>query len=88
MDSNRRFLIEPTTSPHPGELVTEYLEFLGWSQCDLASRTGLTPTMIREICEGNAANSPDTASRLEEVFQRPAHLWINLQRQFDSMQLG
>ena len=54
MSSNPRFLLEPTTSPHPGELVTEYLEFFGWSHSDLAHRTGLTPKTIREICEGNA----------------------------------
>ena len=83
MDSNERVCIEPTTAPHPGEMVSEYLEFFGWSQRDLARRTGLTPKTISEICNRKAAIKPNTALTLERVFQRPAHLWLNLQRQFD-----
>jgi len=73
----------PDTVPHPGETVVEYLEFHGWSQRDLARRTGLTPKTISEICNGKAPITPSTALALEKVFQRPAHLWINLQSQFD-----
>lgn len=69
--------------PHPGETVLEYLEFHEWSQRDLARRTGLTPKTISEICNGKASVSPVTALALEKVFQRPAHFWLNLQRQFD-----
>lgn len=83
MDSNQQVLIEPTNLPHPGEIVTEYLEFHGWSQRDLARRSGLTPKTISKICNGKAAISLDSALRLERVFQRPARLWLNLQRQFD-----
>ena len=83
MDSKERVRVEPTTSPHPGELVSEYLGFFGWSQRDLARRTGLTPKTISEICNRKAAIRPYTALKLERVFQRPAHLWLNLQRQFD-----
>src|SRR2546427_13022125 len=68
---------------HPGEMVSEYLEFNEWSQRDLARRTGLTPKTISEICNGKAPITPATSLALEKVFQRPAHLWLNLQRQFD-----
>jgi len=71
------------TIPHPGEMVVEYLEFQGWSQRDLARRTGLTPKTISEICNGKAPISAATALALEKAFQRPAHFWLNLQRQFD-----
>jgi HTH-type transcriptional regulator/antitoxin HigA len=73
----------PTTVLHPGETVLEYLEFHGWSQRDLARRTGLTPKTISEICNGKAPITPLTALLLEKVFQRPAHFWLNLQLQFD-----
>jgi len=83
MDSDQRASFEPKTAQHPGETVVEYLEFHGWSQRDLARRTGLTPKTISEICNGKAPITPPTSLALEKVFQRPAHLWLNLQRQFD-----
>jgi addiction module HigA family antidote len=68
---------------HPGEIVSEYLEFHGWTQRDLARRTGLTPKTISEICNGKAPLTPTTALALEKVLRRPAHFWLNLQRQYD-----
>lgn len=83
MDSTRRTTFEPKTVPHPGDTVVDYLEFNSWSQRELARRTGLTPKTISEICAGKAPITATTALALEKVFQRPAHLWLNLQRQFD-----
>jgi HTH-type transcriptional regulator / antitoxin HigA len=83
MDSDARREYEPATVLHPGETVAEYLEFNGWSQRDLARRTGLTPKTISEICAGKAPITPPTALALEKVLQRPAHFWLNLQRQYD-----
>src|SRR5438128_7749697 len=83
MDNETRLVYEPTSVAHPGETVVEYLEFNGWSQRDLARRTGLTPKTISEICNGKSPITPLTALALEKVFQRPAHFWLNLQRQFD-----
>jgi HTH-type transcriptional regulator/antitoxin HigA len=68
---------------HPGETITEYLEFIGWSQRDLARRTSLTPKTISEVCNGKAPVSPVTALALEKALQRPASFWLNLQRQYD-----
>jgi addiction module HigA family antidote len=82
MDSEQ-LMIECHAVPHPGETVSEYLEFNGWSQRDLARRTGLTPKTISEICNGKGPISPSTAIAFERVFERPAHFWLNLQRQFD-----
>src|SRR5438552_15673092 len=84
MDSDQqRITFEPKAVPHPGKTVVEYLDFHGWSQRDLARRTGLTPKTISEICNGKAPITPHTALAFEKVFQRPAHFWLNLQRQFD-----
>lgn len=81
MASSRALEYDPV--PHPGETVLEYLEFHDWSQRDLARRAGLTPKTVSEICNGKAAISPMTALAFEKVLQRPAHFWLNLQRQFD-----
>src|SRR3954469_10586812 len=83
MDSEQRTLFEQSTVAHPGETVGEYLEFYGWSQQDLARRTGLTPKTISEICNGKAPITTTTAMALEKVFQRPANFWLSLQRDYD-----
>jgi addiction module HigA family antidote len=83
MDSTHRTSLQPNTVSHPGETVLEYLEFYGWSQRDIARRTGLTPKTISEICNGKGPITPPTALAFEKAFQRPAHFWLNLQRHFD-----
>jgi len=83
MNSAQHHRLELTALPHPGENVLEYLEFNEWSQSDLARRTGLTPKTISEICNGRASITPVTALAFEKAFQRPAHFWLSLQRQFD-----
>lgn len=83
MDNDIQLVYEPTTVTHPGETVVDYLEFNGWSQRDLARRTGLTPKTISEICNGKAPITTTTALALEPVLKRPAHFWLNLQVQFD-----
>ena len=84
MDSDQQTsLLQSTAVPHPGEVVVDYLEFHGWAQRDLARRTGLTPKTISEICNGKAPITPPTALAFEKVLQRPARLWLNLQRQYD-----
>lgn len=84
--ANQINLFENATAVHPGEMISEYLEFNGWSQRDLHRRTGLTPKLISEICSGKAPVTPTTALALEKVFQRPAHFWLNLQRRYDEAQ--
>src|SRR5437762_1796866 len=74
------------TAFHPGEFVNEYLDANGWSQSDLARRSGLTPKTISEICAGKAPITPPTALAFEKVFARPASLWLSLQRRFDEAQ--
>jgi HTH-type transcriptional regulator / antitoxin HigA len=83
MNSAHQYSFVSNAVPHPGEAVNEYLEFNGWSQRDLARRTGLTPKTISEICNRKAPITPPTALAFEKAFQRPAHLWLNLQRNFD-----
>lgn len=76
-------IYKPETVSHPGLTVVDYLDFFGWSQRDLARRTGITPKTISEICNGKSSISPNTAILFEKVFKRPAHFWLNLQQLFD-----
>ena len=84
MDSDQQTtLFQAPAASHPGEVVVDYLEFHGWTQRDLARRSGLTPKTISEICNGKAPVTPQTALAFEKVLQRPARFWLNLQRQYD-----
>ncbi len=83
MDKTEYELVAPFGEIYPGEILLEYLDSNCWSQADLARRTGLTPKNISEICKGKATISPDTSLALEKAFRRPAHFWLNLQRQYD-----
>lgn len=73
----------PQSVSHPGDTVIDYLDAYEWSQRDLARRSGLTPKTVSEICSGKTSISPYTAIALENVFKRPAHFWLNLQRLYD-----
>ena len=68
---------------HPGITLLDYIEGYDWTQRELARRSALTPKIISEICSGKASISPITALALENVLQRPAHFWLNLQRLYD-----
>ncbi len=76
-------IVKPNSPLHPGEIVLDYLDHYGWSQQDLARRSGITPKTISEICNGKAPITSTTGLAFEKVFQRPAHFWLNLQRDFD-----
>lgn len=83
MADDTRRPYKPQTVSHPGDTVVDYLDAYEWTQRELARRSGLTPKTISEICSGKAPISPSSALALENVFQRPAHFWLNLQRLFD-----
>ena len=83
MDSNDRLSVDPVAAPRPGEVIAEYLDHYGWSQRDLARCIGLAPKTIGVFFNGKASVTASTALSLERVFRRTAHLWLNLQRQFD-----
>jgi len=71
--------LEPIT---PGDVVENYLEHLGMTQVELATRTGLSPKTVNEIIAGKSALTPATAIKLEAVLGRPAHFWNNLESNY------
>lgn len=67
----------------PEESVGDYLDFHGWSRADLAEPSDLPIDETEAICSGSGKLSPRSATAFETAFNRPAHLWLHLQRQFD-----
>ncbi len=66
----------------PGDTIADLLEERGWSQADLATRSGFTKKHVHLLLQGKAALSEDTALRLERVLGSSARFWINLETQY------
>lgn len=68
---------------HPGEHLKDTLEALQLSQTQLAIRIGLSRKVVNAILNGKAPLTPATAILLERVLGMPAHIWNNLQQNYD-----
>jgi len=73
---------KPDYAVLPGETLKETIDALGISQADLAERTGWSLKIIKEIVQGQAAITPETALQFEKVLNIPAHFWNNLERNY------
>lgn len=66
----------------PGEFLEEEMAEIGMTQQDLAHRTGRPVQVINEIIRGKKAITQDTALELERVLGIPAHMWVNLEAEY------
>ena len=76
----------PTHRPptHPGEmLLKEFLEPLGVSQVDAASRMHIPFQRLNAIVKGRRGVSADTALLLEALTGWDAQIWLTLQAKSD-----
>ncbi|VFN05001.1 MAG: addiction module antidote protein, HigA family [Candidatus Kentron sp. G] len=74
---------QPDFAVHPGEHLEEVLETSAMTQTELAARLGIHKKTINEIIKGKAPVTSEMALRLGKVFHYPAHLWNNMQRNYD-----
>ena len=63
----------------PGEFLREELAARGWTQADLAERTGRPLRSINEIINGKKAITAETAIGLGDAFGTSAEYWMNLE---------
>lgn len=68
---------------HPGETLIEVLEEKNMTQCELATRTEVTPSYVNKIIQGSKNISTSFAKKLEYVLGIDAQFWINLQSNYD-----
>lgn len=66
----------------PGDTIADLLQERGWSQADLATRTGFTKKHVYLMLQGKAPISEDTALKLERVLGSSARFWMNLETQY------
>ena len=64
----------------PGEMLAkEFMAPLKLSRADVARELGVPANRITQIIQGRRAISPDTALRLEALFDWPAVYWLQNQ---------
>lgn len=66
----------------PGESISDLLEERGWTQSDLAIRTGFTTKHINLLLKGNAAISEEAALKFERVLGSTARFWLSMETQY------
>jgi HTH-type transcriptional regulator/antitoxin HigA len=72
----------PDWVSHPGETIADLLEEKGWSQAELAERTGFTRKHINELVTGKTSLTPDAALKLESTLGGSARFWLSREAQF------
>lgn len=68
---------------HPSENLREYRDSFPHTQKEIAEIMGVTPKTVSLLMNGKARVTLNIAKRLEVVFRRPAHFWLNLQQNWD-----
>lgn len=61
----------------PGETILDGLEDRGWTQAELAERTGFTRKHVNQLIKGVASITEETALKLERVLGSTAGFWLN-----------
>lgn len=76
---------EMTRRPsHPGEVLRGlYMEPLGLSVTELATRLGISRKTLSKVVNGHGGITPDMALRLATAFRSSPDLWLNLQKKVD-----
>lgn len=77
-----------TIAFHPGEYLEDLLQEYSMTQAEFAKRLGTTPDTIRKLIHGETDISSDIALKLSEFTGTSIELWLNLQKQYDQIQLS
>ena len=72
--------------PHPGELVGDSLEELGWSVAEAAEAMGVSRQQLHNVISGRSAISAEMAIRLEKAIGSSAATWLRMQVAYDLAQ--
>jgi len=69
---------------HPGEVLREeFIEPMGMSQREFASKIGVTHTRLNQIVNEKRSITADTALRLSKALGTTPEFWMNLQTRYD-----
>ncbi|MFW6271073.1 MAG: HigA family addiction module antitoxin [Bacillota bacterium] len=68
----------------PGDTLKELLEVNNMTQAELANRIDMSNKHINQIIKGKTSLTPETALKLEKIFDPPASFWLNLEANFQA----
>lgn len=74
--------LKPFYNLGPGDFITDFLDFLGWTKGDLSEVTGLSLKTINLLINNKQGITLDTAVTLEKVFGSPADFWIEVDEEY------
>ncbi|MES2178229.1 MAG: helix-turn-helix domain-containing protein [Gemmatimonadota bacterium] len=66
----------------PGDTIADLLEERGWSQQDLATRTGFTKKHVNDLVRGKVPISPEAAQRLSTVLGSTTEFWLTREAKY------
>ena len=70
-------------SQHPGTILKAELRERGIKQKAFAEEIGMRPSHLSALLNGYRNISPQVAARIEAVLRIPAHIWLNLQDNYN-----
>jgi antitoxin HigA-1 len=71
---------------HPGLLVKECLDDLGWTVAEAAAALYITRQQLHNIVAGRSGVTPEMAIRFEKAFGSTADTWLRMQVNYDLAQ--
>lgn len=73
--------------PHPGRLVKDSIDALGFSVAEAARGLGVTRQQLYKIINEASAVTPEMAVRLERALGSSADAWLRMQAAHDLAQV-
>jgi addiction module HigA family antidote len=73
--------------PHPGRLIRDDIEALGYSVAQAAEGLGVTRQQLYRVINGECSISAEMAVRLEHGVGGRATLWLEMQMAYDLAQV-
>ena len=70
----------------PGDTIEDIIDERGWTQAELAERTGFTRKHVNDLVKGRARVTPDAAERLSRVLGSTTQFWLVREAQYRSAQ--
>jgi len=76
-------VLTPFIATHPGEMIKDELKERKMTQKQLATETGINPSVLSETINCKRSISLNVAVALERALGIPADMWMNMQTQYD-----
>lgn len=73
--------------PHPGRLLNDDLDALGWTVAEAAEALGITRQQLYNVLNGKNSITPDMAIRLAQGIGSTAEQWLRLQAAYNLAQV-